>query len=243
MILYPAIDIAGGRAVRLKQGRFEDETVYRDNPVDAAVYWTAQGARWLHVVDLDGARLGKPVSLSQLTEIAAAAAIPIQYGGGLRSISTVDEALQAGASRVVVGTAIFRDEQFLEEVIDRFGDKLAVAIDVRGGVVATAGWTQTTTLSATEAIKQLQQRGAKQFVYTDADRDGMMVGPDLSTVCQIVEVVSGDLIYSGGIEKAEDLQQLAALRQENLSGVIVGKALYEKRFTINEGQAILDGDQ
>jgi phosphoribosylformimino-5-aminoimidazole carboxamide ribotide isomerase len=238
VILYPAIDIQGGRAVRLVQGRFEDETVYRDDPAEAAKDWIAAGARQLHVVDLDGAREGEPRSLEHLARIAALGA-PVQYGGGLRSIEAARGAVQAGASRVILGTAAFRDVDFLDAAVAEFGNRVVVSVDVRGGNVATAGWTETTGLPAADAIVALQDRGVRAFVYTDADRDGMLDGPDLDDVRRISDVVRGRWIYSGGIGTATHLAQLAKLRLVNLAGAISGKALYEGAFTIAEGQAAL----
>jgi len=241
VILYPAIDIQGGRAVRLRQGRFEDETVYRDDPADAARDWVAAGARQLHIVDLDGAREGEPRSLEHLRRIAEATRVPVQYGGGLRSADAVRAAVDAGAARVILGTAAFRDVDFLDAAVAEFGVRVVVSVDVRGGHVATAGWTETSALPATEAIVALQDRGVRSFVYTDADRDGMLDGPDLGDVRAIAQVVRGRWIYSGGIGSAAHLRALADLRLVNLAGAISGKALYEGAFTVAEGQAALEG--
>jgi phosphoribosylformimino-5-aminoimidazole carboxamide ribotide isomerase len=241
VILYPAIDIQGGRAVRLRQGRFEDETVYRDDPADAARDWVDAGARALHVVDLDGARVGEPRSLEHLARIAERSAVPVQYGGGLRSIEAVRAAIEAGASRVILGTAAFRDLDLLDAAVAEYRSRVVVSVDVRGGCVATAGWTETTELPAVEAIVALQDRGVKAFVYTDADRDGMLEGPDLDDVRRIGAAVRGRWIVSGGVGAAEHLRALAELRLVNLAGVISGKALYEGAFTVAEGQAALDG--
>jgi phosphoribosylformimino-5-aminoimidazole carboxamide ribotide isomerase len=241
VILYPAIDIQGGRAVRLRQGRFEDETVYRDDPADAARDWVAAGARQLHVVDLDGAREGEPRSLEHLRRIVEATGVPVQYGGGLRSIEAVRAAAEAGATRVILGTAAFRDVDFLDAGVAELGSRVVVSVDVRGGHVATAGWTETTALPATDAIIALQDRGVRSFVYTDADRDGMLDGPDLDDVRAIADVVRGRWIYSGGIGTAEHLRALVALRLVNLAGAVSGKALYEGAFTVAEGQAALEG--
>ena len=241
MILYPAIDIQGGRAVRLVQGRFEDETVYRDDPLDAARDWVAAGARALHVVDLDGAREGEPRSLEHLARITAECQVPVQYGGGLRSAEAVEGAFAAGAERVILGTAAFRDMDLLDEAVQRFGNRAIVSVDVRGGHVATAGWTETSELPATDAIQRLQDRGVRGFVYTDADRDGMLEGPDLDAVRAIADAVRGRFVYSGGIGSLEDLRALAGLRLVNLAGVISGKALYERRFELSQGQGALDG--
>jgi phosphoribosylformimino-5-aminoimidazole carboxamide ribotide isomerase len=241
VILFPAIDIQGGRAVRLVQGRFEDETVYADDPLDAARDWVAAGAKALHVVDLDGARSGEPKSIDHLRRIATETGVPVQYGGGLRSIEAVEAAIEAGAERVILGTAAFRDMDLLDEAVARYGGRLVVSVDVRGGNVATAGWTETTELPATEAIVRLQDRGVRGFVYTDADRDGMLDGPDLDAVRAISDAVRGRFVYSGGIGSADDLRALHGLRLVNLAGVISGKALYERRFEIHEGQAALAG--
>jgi phosphoribosylformimino-5-aminoimidazole carboxamide ribotide isomerase len=241
MILFPAIDIQGGRAVRLRQGRFEDETVYRDDPVDAARDWVAAGARWLHVVDLDGARAGEPRSLEHLERIVAAAGVPVQYGGGLRSIDAVRAARAAGAERVILGTAAFRDVDLLDEAVGELETRLVVSVDVRGGNVATAGWTETLELPAVAAVERLQDRGVRTFVFTDADRDGMLEGPDLEQVRAIGDAVRGRFVYSGGIGTVEHLRALARLRLVNLAGVISGKALYEGAFSVADGQAALAG--
>jgi phosphoribosylformimino-5-aminoimidazole carboxamide ribotide isomerase len=241
VILLPAIDIAGGRAVRLVQGDFDAETVYDDSPFEAAKAWVDAGARYLHVVDLDGARLGSPQNLDQLERIAGELGVPVQCGGGLRSVAAVRDAFAAGAARVILGTAAFSDVDFLDEVVAEFADRTVVSIDTRGGFVSTAGWTETTTLPAAAAIQRLQDRGVRTFVFTNVDKDGLLGGPDLDEVRGIAAVVRGRFMYSGGIGKREDLVALAGLRQVNLTGVIAGKALYERRFTVAEGQAALDG--
>jgi phosphoribosylformimino-5-aminoimidazole carboxamide ribotide isomerase len=240
VILYPAIDILDGKAVRLVQGRFEEATAYHDDPLEAAQSWVDAGARFLHVVDLDGARAGEPRSLEHLRRIAAGTGVPIQYGGGLRTLTAVREALRAGAERAVVGTAAFRDVDFLDDILAAFGPRIVVSVDVRGGMISTSGWTQTTKMPAVDAIRRLGDRAVRSFVYTDVDRDGRLEGPDLEAVSRVAEAVRGRFLYSGGIGSLEHLQALARLRQVNLAGVIVGKALYERRFTVAEGQAALD---
>ena len=226
--------------MRLVQGRFEDKTVYNDDPLEAAKSWVAEGARFLHVVDLDGARSGEPQSIEHLRRIAHETGVPVQYGGGLRTVQGVREALRAGAERAVVGTAAVRDVDFLDATVEAFGPRIVVSVDTRGGHISTAGWTQTTQMPVGDAIRRLQARGVSSFVYTDVDRDGGLEGPDLDDVRAVGEAVRGRFLYSGGIGSLEHLEALAALRQVNLAGVIVGKALYEGRFTIAEGQAALD---
>jgi phosphoribosylformimino-5-aminoimidazole carboxamide ribotide isomerase len=241
MILYPAIDVMDGRAVRLIEGRFEDATRYYDDPLEAARSWVDAGARFLHVVDLDGARAGEPRALDHLRRIVRGTGVPVQYGGGLRTLPAVREALRAGAERAIVGTAAFSDIDFLDDIVAAFGSRIVVSVDVREGMIATAGWTQTTQMPADDAIRRLTARGVRSFVYTDVTRDGKLSGPDVEGVKHVAEVVRGRFLYSGGIGSLDDLRALASLRQVNLAGVIAGKALYEKRFTVAEGQAALDG--
>jgi len=241
VILLPAIDIRDGRAVRLERGDFSKETVYVDDPLEAARAWVEAGARQLHVVDLDGAREGEPQNLEHLRRITSELSVPVQYGGGLRSLVAVREALAAGASRVVVGTAAYRDLDFLESILESWGVRVAVAIDVRGGNVSVSGWTQTTQMPAEHVIERLQGSGVKQFVYTNVDRDGMLEGPDLGEVGRIGDVIRGRFLYSGGVASIDDLRALKGLRLVNLAGVISGKALYERRFTVAEGNEALAG--
>ena len=241
MILYPAIDIADGKAVRLVQGHFDDATVYQDDPFEAARSWAEAGARFLHVVDLDGARTGSPANLHHIERIARELDVPVQVGGGLRTLPAVRDALRAGASRVILGTAAYTDIDFLDEVLAAYGERVIVSVDVRGGFVATKGWTETTKMPADAVIERLIARGVKQFVYSNVDRDGMLGGVDADEVRRIAQVVRGRFIYSGGIGTLADLEALVALRQVNLAGIITGKALFEGRFTVAEGQAVLDG--
>jgi phosphoribosylformimino-5-aminoimidazole carboxamide ribotide isomerase len=240
VILYPAIDIRDGKAVRLRQGDFADETVYDADPLDAAKRWVDQGARYLHVIDLDGARAGKPANLQHVERIAREAGVPIQVGGGLRTLPDVRDALRAGATRVILGTAAYTDIDFLDDVLHAFENRVLVSVDVRDGRLAAAGWTEQTQMLADSVILRLQQRGVRAFVYSNIERDGMLEGPDLDEVRHVAETVRGRFIYSGGIGSLEHLEALVALRQVNLTGVIVGKALYEGRFSVAEAQAVLD---
>jgi phosphoribosylformimino-5-aminoimidazole carboxamide ribotide isomerase len=240
VILLPAVDIREGRAVRLTQGRFEDETVYADDPLEAARSFVEAGARFLHVVDLDGAREGEPANLEHVERIATELGVPVELGGGLRSIASIRRALAAGASRVILGTAAFTDPDLLDEALRAFTSRILVGVDVRGGMVSVAGWTRETQMRGEDAIRRLQERGATRFVYTNVDRDGMLEGPDLEEVRRISETVRGRFLYSGGIASLDDLHALAGLRLLNLAGVISGKALYEGRFGVREGQQVLE---
>ena len=239
MILLPAIDIRGGKAVRLEKGDFAKETVYDADPLDAARKWVEGGAQQLHVVDLDGALEGRPVNVDHLRRITSELDVPVQYGGGLRSFVAVREALAAGAARVVLGTAAYTDIEFLDAVVAQWGPRVVVAIDVREGNVSVSGWTERTQMPPADVIRRMQTRGVKQFVYTNVDRDGMLSGPDVGEVRAMADVIRGRFIYSGGIASLDDLRALKELRLVNLAGVISGKALYEGRFTIAEAQEIL----
>jgi phosphoribosylformimino-5-aminoimidazole carboxamide ribotide isomerase len=241
--LYPAVDILGGKAVRLVRGDFGQSREYADDPLAAASAWVEQGARRLHVVDLDGAREGRPVNLEQLRRIVEqldARIDVIQYGGGLRRPEQIEAALGAGADRVVLGTAAFVEPQTLAEVLARWGDRIAVGVDVRGDKVATHGWRERLEMSAPEAVERLVESGIATVVYTNVDRDGTLAGVDVDAVRAVSDAADGTtLICSGGIGALEDLERLAALELPNLEGVIVGKALYEGRFEVSEAQAAL----
>ncbi len=241
MILYPAIDILEGTAVRLARGEFSERTVYDADPLDAARRWVAAGARSLHIVDLDGARDGAPANLEHVRRITGELDVPVQLGGGLRDAGAVHAALSAGATRVILGTAAYHDIDFLDTVVAEHGDRVIVSVDVRGGKLAAAGWTEQTDIPAESVFERLGARGVRRFVYSSIERDGMLEGPDLVAVQEIAAAVRGTFVYSGGVSSLEDLQALYALRQVNLAGVIVGKALYEQRFEVGEAQAMLDG--
>jgi phosphoribosylformimino-5-aminoimidazole carboxamide ribotide isomerase len=241
--LYPAIDILDGSAVRLVKGDFEAKKIYDEDPLSAARGWVEAGAEYLHVVDLDGARSGAPVNLEHLRRIAGELGVPVQYGGGLRSAGAIGDALGAGAARVILGTAAFTQAGLLERALSEHGaERVLVSVDVRGGHVTTAGWTETTEIATEAVIDSLAQRGARQLVFTNVDRDGMLQGPDLEEVRRVARAASGgSVIYSGGIGRLADLEGLAGLGEASLDGVIVGKALYERRFTVAQALAALGG--
>jgi phosphoribosylformimino-5-aminoimidazole carboxamide ribotide isomerase len=240
LILYPAIDIRGGKAVRLTQGDYERETAYDDDPVVAARRWVDGGARWLHVVDLDGARAGAPVNLEHVRRIVASVSVPVQLGGGLRDSKKVEEAISSGAERIVLGTAAVRDPDMAEAIAAAHGDRVVASVDSRSGKVAAEGWTEASDLGTAEVIAALSDRGVRRFVYTPVEVDGLMEGPDLDSLRDAANATESELIYSGGVGSLDDLGALADLGLDNLGGVIVGRALYEQRFTVAEAQAILD---
>jgi phosphoribosylformimino-5-aminoimidazole carboxamide ribotide isomerase len=239
LILFPAIDIRGGKAVRLVQGDYEQEKRYDDDPVVAARRWVDGGAGWLHVVDLDGARAGEPVNHEHVRRIVAAVGVPVQLGGGLRDSKKVEEAFSLGVERVVLGTAAVRDPEMAEAIAAAHGDRVVASVDARAGKVAAEGWTEDSGLGAADMIGELSGRGISRFVYTPVDVDGLMEGPDLDSLQEVAGATGGDLIYSGGVGSVEDLRAVAGLGLDNLEGVIVGRALYERRFTVAEAQLAL----
>jgi len=240
LILYPAIDILNGKAVRLAQGDYERETAYEDDPVVAALRWIDDGARWLHVVDLDGARAGEPVNLDHVRRIVAAVSVPVQLGGGLRDSKKVEEAISSGVERVILGTAAVRDPELAGAIAAAHGDRVVVSVDSRSGRVAAEGWTVESDLETTDVVAALSELGVRRFVYTPVEVDGLMEGPDLDSLREVAGATDSELIYSGGVGSLDDLRALAGLGLDNLGGVIVGKALYERRFGVAEGQAALD---
>ena len=240
MILLPAVDIRHGRAVNLRQGRFDEETVYADDPFEAARAFVEEGARFLHVVDLDGALAGAPANLHHLERMASGLDVPVQFGGGLRSSEAIRAALDAGAARVVVGTAAYADPDLLAEALGTWGERVLVGVDARGGRVSISGWTEETEISPEELIGRLQEGGAEHFVCTNADLDGMLGGVDLDEVRRISRAVRGTFVISGGVGSLEDLRGLRDLGLDNLAGVISGRALLERRFTVAEAVAVLE---
>ena len=244
MILLPAVDIRGGRAVRLRLGDFDAETVYADSPLEAARWWVEAGARALHAVDLDGARSGEPRHLGELRRMADELDVPIQWGGGLRSLGDVRSAIEAGADRVVLGTAALRSPELLDAALELGGaERVVVAVDVRGESVSVSGWTERSEVSAEALIERLEARGVERFLHTSVDRDGTLEGLDVEAVLRLATAMRGRLIVSGGIASLADLEALHALGLSNVDGVIAGKALYERRFTVAEANAALEGSR
>jgi len=239
VILYPAIDIRGGQAVRLTQGDYARETAYDADPLDAALRWAGEGAEFLHVVDLDGAKAGEPRNLDAVRRIAAAVECPIQVGGGLRDSASVAVVLGAGAERVVIGTAALRDPEFLAAALDAHGERVVVSVDARDGKVSLAGWTEASDVDVADAVADLSGRGVARFLCTAIEVDGTMEGPALDELNRIAARTEASVIASGGVGTLADLEGLARMSALNVEGAIVGRALYERRFTVAEAVAAL----
>ena len=237
MLVIPAIDMRGGKCVRLYEGDFRRETVYSDDPIAVAERWCEQGASVLHVIDLDGARLGSPQNLGAVESIVRRTGAAVQYGGGLRTEADVECAFRAGVKRVIMGTALMRSPALLEGLVRRYGPGVLAALDCRAGVVLDRGWTGATGVSLLDAAGYLLARGLSEFVYTDASRDGTLKGPDLDGVRALLKTGAG-VIASGGVSRLGDIAALAELETDGLRGVIVGKALYLGIFSLGEATAV-----
>jgi len=234
MIIFPAIDMRQGKCVRLLQGRAERETVYFEDPVAVARRWEDEGAAWLHLVDLDGAMSQGSGNRATAKRIFTALRIPVQFGGGLRAMEDLEEVLEAGAARVVLGTAAVQHPEFLREALERFRERIVVGIDASNGRVATHGWNQVGSLEAVTHAQNLAQSGVQRIVYTDISKDGMLVGPNLEATKRLAMECHLRVIASGGVASIEDLHSLRDLEAFGIEGTIVGKALYERRFTLKE---------
>ena len=235
MIVFPAIDIQGGRAVRLRQGVKEDSTAYFDDPVDAALKWYNEGAEYLHVVDLDGAFSGQTCNAGIVEKICRAVKVPVQVGGGIRSEETINTYLQAGVSRVIIGSKAVEDEAFIRSMAAKYGAKLAVSIDAKGDTVATRGWVAGSDKKVLPFAEFLLSIGISTIVYTDISRDGMLTGPNMEMMAELQKLPGIQLIASGGMSCIEDLQNLQRL---GVYGAITGKALYEGKITMDEIKAL-----
>lgn len=225
-IVYPAIDIRDGKCVRLQQGDYNQETIYNDSPLKVAKSWEEQGGKFIHLVDLDGAKAGHPVNDAIIGAIAANANVPVQVGGGLRNLADVEKLLGLGVSRVIIGTAAINDHAFTEEVLAKYGDKVAIGIDARNGYVATHGWLNTSEVRAEALAKELAAKGAETFIYTDISRDGMMQGPNVDGILSMARPSGKTVIASGGVTSLDDLLRLNVHSGSGVGGAIVGKALY-----------------
>ncbi len=230
MIIFPAIDIRDGKCVRLVQGDYEKQQTYGD-PVEMAKKWEVQGAEFLHIVDLDGALAGESKNLSAVHSILQAVNIPLQLGGGVRSLEKVDQLIEMGVSRVILGSAALRDEQFLDEALKQYGEKIAVSVDARNGFVATDGWTKMSGTKALDFAKKLEDKGCQTIIYTDIAKDGMLSGPNFSELETMNKETKMNVIASGGITTIDDLRKL---KKMDMYGAIVGKALYTGKINLEK---------
>jgi phosphoribosylformimino-5-aminoimidazole carboxamide ribotide isomerase len=241
MIIIPAIDIKDGQCVRLYQGEMDKETVYFSSPLDAAKHWVDQGAEWLHVVDLNGAVEGRPVHKQEVAAICMGFGVPVQLGGGLRSLESIEEALALGVTRVILGTAAYKNPDFLRQACQKFPGKIIVGIDARDGRVAVKGWKENTSMDAVELAIRSETDGASRIIYTDNSRDGTKQGLNVEETCRVARAVKIPVIASGGVATLEDIRRLKEIEKDGVEGVIVGRALYTGAFTLREAVEIRGG--
>lgn len=235
LTIYPAIDMRGGNCVRLLQGDYDKETIYGDSPFDMAQAFAADGAEWIHMVDLDGAKDGKRINDRFVIEAAQHLKVKVQIGGGIRSEEDILHYLENGITRVIIGSIAVSNPQFAIEMIQKYGERIVVGIDAKNGYVATHGWLTTSEVKAVDLSKRFADAGAETFIFTDIATDGTLSGPNIAAVCEMAEVTGKTVIASGGVSSLADL---SALNAEGVKGAIVGKALYENRFTLKEALAI-----
>ena len=230
MILIPAIDIKDGKVVRLTQGRFDAVTEYSADPLSMARHWQKLGAQWLHLVDLDGAQTGEMKNIAIVKQIAEVVEMKVQVGGGIRDEKTVEELLESPIQRIILGTKVIEDREFLKRLIQKAPQKVAVSVDCTNGFVSARGWTQASNLKATVFVQELENLGVKTIIYTDIARDGMLKGPNFDGIKEILNAVKIDVIASGGISGLDDVQKLLDLKAKNLIAAITGKAIYEGKL-------------
>lgn len=234
MLVIPAIDIKGGKCVRLVQGRMDQETVYSDNPVEVAKKWVSMGAEYLHLVDLDGAVAGEPKNVDTIEAIADAIRIPFQVGGGIRDIDTINLYMSIGAARVILGTIAYKDPYFVRDACEKHNGQIVVGIDARDGKVAIKGWEEVTEKTAADLAKELEGVGVAGIIYTDISRDGMLKGPNLEGTKALAQSVKIPIIASGGVSNIEDIKRLKELEPFGVAGVITGKAIYTGSLDLKE---------
>ncbi|TLS38553.1 1-(5-phosphoribosyl)-5-[(5-phosphoribosylamino)methylideneamino]imidazole-4-carboxamide isomerase [Pseudalkalibacillus caeni] len=231
--IYPAIDMRGGKCVRLLQGDYNQETVYGDSPFDMAKAFYEQGAEWIHMVDLDGAKEGKRVNDTEVLRVAKELPVKVQIGGGIRTEEDAEFYLKQGVDRIILGSSAISNPDFVKKMLAKYGEKIAVGIDARDGYVAVEGWLKTSKVKAVDLGKELAEHGAEVFIFTDISKDGMLSGPNTNAIAELGRETGKEVIASGGISSLDDLEELKA-RGSNIGGAIVGKALYTKKFTLTE---------
>ncbi len=242
MIIIPAIDLKDGACVRLRQGEMDDATVFGDDPVAMAGRWVEAGCRRLHLVDLNGAFEGKPVNANAVRGIASEYPdLPVQIGGGIRDLQTIEAYLEAGVSWVIIGTKAVTEPEFVKEACKQFGGHIIVGIDAKKGMVATDGWAKVTSVEASDLAQQFEQDGVSSIVYTDIARDGMMQGVNVESTMQLASGISIPVIASGGITNMDDIRALKAVAHEGIEGAITGRAIYEGSLNLTEAQTYCDG--
>ncbi|OFW47242.1 MAG: 1-(5-phosphoribosyl)-5-[(5-phosphoribosylamino)methylideneamino]imidazole-4-carboxamide isomerase, partial [Actinobacteria bacterium RBG_13_35_12] len=234
MLIIPAIDIKEGKCVRLREGQFSDTEVFSDDPIKVALNWADKGAEMLHIVDLDGARYGKLTNISLVEKMIKKMSIPVQVGGGIRSYQEVKNLINLGASRVILGTILWKDKTLAEKLFEDFSEKIVAGIDARDGYVAIEGWQNVLSIDALDFAGEIERLGARRIIYSDIKRDGTLKGPNIKNIEKMLKNVNIPLICSGGIASLNDIKKLKKIKDSNLEGIIIGKALYKGRIILEE---------
>ena len=240
MKIYPAIDIRGGKCVRLFKGDFAQETVFSDSPAAMAKQWAAQGAEYLHLVDLDGARAGRSENLTTVKEILAAVNIPVELGGGIRTMENIDDVLALGVRRVILGSVAVRDPELVREACAKYGDRIVVGIDAKDGIVAVDGWGVSGDVEATALAKEMKKAGVKTIIYTDISRDGTLSGVNVEATAKLARESGVAIVASGGVKSIADIEALKPYEKDGIEGVIVGKSIYTGSLDLQEAIALVE---
>ena len=240
MIIIPAIDIKGGKSVRLEQGSMDKETIFSDHPEEMALQWERKGARILHIVDLDGAVYGRPINRKAIKKILNTVSIPLQLGGGIRDLDTIDEYIGLGIHRIIIGTIAYKNPHLVEAACKKYPDQIIVSIDSKDNYVSVEGWTEPTTTSAIDLAKKFESMGIASIIYTDIKRDGMRSGPNIDEIRRLTKDIHVEVIAAGGIGSINDIRDLLPLEEYGLRGIIIGRALYDGSIQLDEAIAIID---
>ncbi len=240
MIIIPAIDIKGGKCVRLEQGLMNKETIFSDNPEEMALQWKRKGARRLHIVDLDGAVYGKPVNKKAIKKILDTISIPVELGGGIRDLDTIQEYIDLGIDQIIIGTIAYKNPHLVEMACKRYPDKIIVSIDSKDNYVSVEGWTEPTSITAIDLAKKFEDMGIAAFIYTDIKRDGMRSGPNIDGIREFSKSIHVEVIAAGGISSIKDIEDLLSLENDGVSGIITGRALYDGLINLEEAIDIIE---
>lgn len=232
--IYPAIDIRGGKCVRLLQGDYEQETVYGESPLAVARSFYQEGAKWIHMVDLDGAKEGRPVHMDLILQVKKELPLKVQVGGGIRSQEDVEHYLENGVDRIILGSSAISDPAFTKQMLQQYGSRVAIGIDSRNSYVAVDGWTKTSEVHVDTLALELVENGAETFIFTDISKDGTLAGPNIKAISDLARLTEKEVIASGGVSRLDDIEMLNSRTHAGVSGVIIGKALYTKAFSLSE---------
>jgi len=240
LIIIPAIDIKGGKCVRLEQGLMNKETIFSDNPEDIALQWERKGARKLHIVDLDGAAYGKPVNKKAIKKILDTVSIPVELGGGIRDLDTIEEYIDLGIDQIIIGTIAYKKPHLVEIACKSYPGKIIVSIDAKDNYVSVEGWTEHTSITAIDLAKRFEDMGIAAFIYTDIQRDGMRSGPNIDGIREFAKGINVGVIAAGGISSIKDIEDLLSLENDGVSGIITGRALYDESIKLEEAIDIIE---